>query len=116
MELKELQEFQEEFDKKYFWSWKNPKNEEERLKFLEYVTIALAGEFGEFANVIKKMMRDHRSLKALPKKEYLEKLKEEITDCFLYILITANILHMDLEKECLKKIEFNEKRFEKYRK
>jgi len=116
MELKEIQEYQEKFDVKHGWNWKHPKDVKEKLNFFQYVTVALTGELGEFANQVKKIMRDYNSLGVVPNEKDFKNLKEEITDCFIYVLITANILHMDLEKEYLKKIEYNEKRFRKYKK
>ena len=115
MTVKELQEFQKKFDKKYFkgW-WKNEQNMDQKMNFIKDMTIALTGELGEFANVIKKITRDKKTLGEEPSKERLEKLKEELTDCFIYLIILSNILEIDIEEEYLKKTKFNEKRFQKY--
>jgi NTP pyrophosphatase (non-canonical NTP hydrolase) len=75
----------------------------------------LTGEIGEFANVVKKVVRDHKVFKDKPDKERMEKLKEELTDCFIYLMILSNILKMDLEREYFKKLEYNKKKFESYK-
>ena len=49
-----------------------------------------------------------------PSKEMMNKLKEELTDCFIYLIILSNILEMDIAEEYFKKTKVNEKRFQKY--
>ena len=115
MTLKEIQKFQREFDKKYFNKyWVDEDNLDQKIDFLKDMTIALTGELGEFANVIKKISRDRKNLGEEPSKEMIEKLRDELTDCFIYLVILSNILEMDIEKEYLRKNEFNNKRFQKY--
>lgn len=115
MTLKEIQKFQKEFDKKYFSKyWVDEKNIDQKIDFLKDMTIALTGELGEFANVIKKINRNRKNLGEEPSEEMIEKLRDELTDCFAYLLILSNILEMDIEKEYLRKNEFNNKRFQKY--
>ena len=79
------------------------------------MVVALVGELGEFANIVKKVNRDNKTLNKGLDEKSLEKLREELTDCFIYIVILSNILEMDLEREYFKKMKLNEKRFEKYR-
>jgi len=114
VELGKIQEFQEKFDKAHGWCWSSPKDIHEKLSFLQYVTVALLGELGEFANILKKIVRNYNSLHIDPDEKSFEMLKEELVDLFIYLLIAANILHMDLEKVYFKKMKFNEKRFKKY--
>ncbi len=116
MELKQIQEIQDKFDKEYFAKWWDVSTEAGKIERLEFLTVALTGEVGEFANIVKKISRDHISLKMKPEDEKLENLKEELTDCFIYLMVIANFLNMDLETEYFRKLEFNKKRFEKYRK
>ncbi|MBD3155970.1 MAG: hypothetical protein GF368_04945 [Candidatus Aenigmarchaeota archaeon] len=115
MTLKELQQFQVNFDKKYFGKyWADKGDIDQKISFLKDMTIALTGELGEFANIIKKVSRDRKNLGSKPSKERTEKLKEELIDCFIYLIILSNILEMDIEKEYLQKTKLNEKRFQKY--
>ncbi len=45
-----------------------------------------------------------------------EKLREELTDIFIYILKAAGqLLGMDLEKWYFEKMNYNARRFEKYK-
>jgi len=116
MTLKELQKFQMDFDNKYFSEYWNKRHDLDwKIDFLKDMTIALGGEFGEFANIIKKVNRDKKKdIEENLSKEMMNKLKEELTDCFIYLIILSNILEMDIEKEFLRKTKFNEKRFQKY--
>ncbi|MEM5793706.1 MAG: MazG-like family protein [Candidatus Aenigmatarchaeota archaeon] len=114
MDLKEIAKFQREFDKKHGWDW-SKSSKEEKIKHLQYATIALAGEVGEFANTVKKILREFNFSREIPKGEY-EKLKEEIIDVFVYFIkIADQLLELDVEKEYLKKMEKNEKRFAKFK-
>ncbi|MEM5883018.1 MAG: MazG-like family protein [Candidatus Aenigmatarchaeota archaeon] len=114
MNLKELARFQREFDKRHGWDW-SKSSKEEKIKHLQHAAIALAGEVGEFANTVKKILREFNFSKEIPKKEY-ENLKEEITDVFIYFIkIADQLLELDVEKEYLKKMEKNEKRFAKFK-
>lgn len=115
MTLKELQKYQMDFDKKYFSKyWTNKGDIDQKISFLKDMTIALTGELGEFANIDKKVSRDRKNLGSEPSKERVEKLKEELTDCFIYLIILSNILEMDIGKEYLRKTKLNENRFQKY--
>jgi NTP pyrophosphatase (non-canonical NTP hydrolase) len=115
MDIKEIAKFQKGFDEKHGWDW-SKSSQEEKIKHLQYGTIALAGEVGEFANTVKKILREFNFSKKIPKKEY-EKLKEEVIDIFIYTIKLADqILEVDVEKEYFKKMKMNEKRFEKFKK
>ena len=54
--MKEIQQFEKEFQRKYFPKW-NKISYDDKLLFL---SIALAGEVGEFANIVKKRFRKKR--------------------------------------------------------
>lgn len=78
MDLKKIQKFQEEFDREYFSDWKHPKSGEEGIKFLQYTVVALTGEWGEFANIVKKIFRDLNRLGELPTKEQINKIERGV--------------------------------------
>ena len=112
--LKEIFEFQRKFDARRGWDWSFPKDGETRMRFLQHGTIALAGEVGEFANVLKKAMRHYESTGELPNSEDYEKLNEELVDVFIYIVKLAIALEMDLAKGYFDKMKFNDKKFAHY--
>jgi NTP pyrophosphatase (non-canonical NTP hydrolase) len=112
MSLKEICQYQKDFDKRYFRKWNESATKSE---FLQSMLVALIGEVGEFANIVKKAVRDEKTLGKTLDGDTIGKLKEELADCFIYTVILGNILEMDLEEEYYKKMKFNEKRFEKYR-
>jgi NTP pyrophosphatase (non-canonical NTP hydrolase) len=115
MSLKEITKFQREFDKKHGWDWSSS-SQEDKIKNLQYGTIALAGEVGEFANTVKKILREFQVLNKISEKDY-EKMKEELVDVFIYTIKLADqLLNFDLEKEYFKKMKLNEKRFKKFMK
>lgn len=79
---------------------------------LEFLSNALAGEVGEFANIVKKIAR--RELYGGEGKglgEAREELEEELIDVFIYIMTVAALLGFDLEKAYLAKLEKNKERF-----
>ena len=94
--LKEIFEFQKKFDRMRGWDWSSPRNEEERMKFLQHGTIALAGEVGEYANILKKALRHYESTGELPNSEGYEGLKEELVDVFIYVVKISLALGLDL--------------------
>jgi hypothetical protein len=67
MDIKEIAKFQKEFGEKHGWSW-SKSSQEEKIKHLQYGTIALAGEVGEFANTVKKILREFNFLKKFQKR------------------------------------------------
>ena len=120
MELIELQKLQRKFDEEHFprfWKdfWKKKPSDKELLDKLLHLTIALVGECGEFANVVKKIDREFEHQGEKISEEKLQKLKEELVDILIYVLIIANVLNMNLEEEYLRKRKINEKRFERFK-
>ena len=63
---------------------------------------------------MKKIDRDFRCDKKNTLKNRIRKLREELVDIFIYVLILANLLEMNLEREYFKKRKINERRFSKY--
>ncbi len=81
----------------------------ERLRFL---ALAIAGEAGELANLIKKEWRGD----VLDFRQWLvdkqPEIGAEMADIMLYMNHMANLLSLDLEEEIVKKTVFNLKRWE----
>ena len=64
---------------------------------LEYAALALAGEAGEFANMVKKNWRENRAIGELIRHEQREAMVEELGDCLWYIVLAAERLGVTLE-------------------
>lgn len=73
---------------------------------LPFMVLALCGETGELANLIKKVERG-----SLPFEEAVEDIREETVDVFTYLLNVAGLLGMDLEHAYRMKRYRNETRF-----
>ncbi len=73
-----------------------------------YLTICLAGEVGEFANLIKKGMRGDYQIND-PQYEYA--LAMELTDVFIYLMNLAGLMGIDMEKLYQMKRDINAERF-----
>jgi NTP pyrophosphatase (non-canonical NTP hydrolase) len=110
MTLQELIELQKQFDSehrsKFDWSLHI---DDSNLDILEFLMIALTGEVGEAANIVKKIVRGDYTLN-----DNKSELAEEITDIFIYTLKLAYQMDIDLEKEYMKKLEKNQERFKRY--
>ena len=116
MEVKDLVKSQVEFDRRHGWDWSDA-SEEEKVEHLQYLAVALCGEIGEFANLVKKIARRFRSKGELPSQAEWKELKEELVDVFTYILKGAGeLFKIDLEKEYLEKMKTNEERFKEFEK
>ncbi len=115
MNLKDLMEFQKEFDKRHGWDWSKA-GKKERLENLNYLAIALAGEVGEFCNLVKKVTRKFKSKGELPSEEEWKEMKEELVDIFIYVIKgAAELFNMDLEEEYFRKMKLNEERFKEFK-
>jgi NTP pyrophosphatase (non-canonical NTP hydrolase) len=112
--MKAMFEFQKAFDAKRGWDWSHPKNRKEQMHFLQHGTIALAGEVGEFANELKKVMRHYESTGELPSKEIYQSLKEEIVDVFIYVVKLSIALGLNLNHGYYSKMKVNDKKFANY--
>lgn len=71
-------------------------------------TLAMAGELGEFANIVKKIERGSLDIHD-PKVRY--DLMMELTDVFVYMLNLAGLLRIDLYKSYMHVRGLNEQRF-----
>ena len=58
---------------------------------------ALAGEVGEYCNLVKKKYRD--------KAYYPKEIKSELSDIFIYLILNARHFNINLEKAILEKIK-----------
>jgi len=115
MDIKVLQEMQKQFDLEYFPGFWQIKEDKDFLNSLKHIAIALAGEVGEFSNIVKKIDRIVMNMGGEIDSKFIEMLKDELIDIFIYVLIGANLLGIDLGKEYLKRLEYNKKRFSSFR-
>jgi len=110
MEIDQFKSLQQKFDEEYIGPY------ERKPEDFLFLAAALAGEVGEFANLIKKYYREKRMNRLVETdqdRDYLSEMKKEIIDVFCYFLIIANQLNLDIEKEYLENLESNKKRFKK---
>ena len=75
---------------------------------IPFLTICMAGELGEFANMVKKIERG--SLDSSDP-QVMHALRLELVDLFIYLCNTAAMLQLDLAATYKTKREFNEQRF-----
>lgn len=73
---------------------------------LPFMVLALCGEAGEVANLVKKIERGSHT-----RQELDAALREEVVDVLIYLLIIADTLDLDLEAGYRIKRAINEKRF-----
>lgn len=71
-------------------------------------TLAMLGEAGEFANIVKKIERGSLDVKDAKVRMMLA---NELTDVFVYMLNIAALLNIDLEKSYMMVRANNERRF-----
>ena len=88
-----------EFSKKRDW---------DQFHSLKNLAISISLESSELLEIFQ---WEKESSEFYKKKENLSKIKEEVADIMLYLLRFSDIAGIDLEKECLKKIEINKKRY-----
>jgi NTP pyrophosphatase (non-canonical NTP hydrolase) len=83
-----------------------PQVQGEVIPSLIHHTLALAGEVGELANIVKKIDRGDRHY--VDVKDDMEK---EVADILIYVANIAGILDMNLAQAFHDKSAFNERRF-----
>lgn len=115
MDISRLQELQKEFDLEYFPGFWRIDSDADFMNSLKHVCIALAGEVGELSNIVKKLDRRLMNLGGGVGDDDLDRLREEVTDIFIYVLIAANLLGMDLGDAYLKRLEYNRRRFSEFK-
>ncbi len=111
MHLEDITKFQKEFDARHGWTDEFKEFDDKFFDRLQYAAIALPGEVGEFANMLKKIIRE-KKLTGKVNSEYLASMKEELTDVFIYLIILSIILKVDIGEAYYGKMKRNE---EKYR-
>lgn len=76
--------------------------------------VGLFGEIGEFANLVKKInIGLERGVDYPASLEASESfLRQELVDCFIYILRFGAILEINLSEETLRKIDQNKSKYE----
>lgn len=79
-------------------------NQEARCKKL-FFSNALAGEVGEYCNLVKKIHRDKRF-----NSDILTNIENELADIFIYLVLNAKQYFIDLELAILNKLMILEKR------
>lgn len=89
---------------RWFGDTVDPKN----ISGIIHHTLALAGEVGELANIIKKI--DRGSLDPRQPRVRFD-LSMELTDVFIYVLNLGALLGVDLEEAYKQKRAVNEQRF-----
>jgi len=105
MELKQIFELQREFDRKLGWNtYERCNTPEEALKFMEHFILVMVEELGEISRVRKQYYRDKQDFA-------IQQLKHELIDVFVYFMQACTALNMDLEKDYLDKLKYNEDRF-----
>jgi NTP pyrophosphatase (non-canonical NTP hydrolase) len=110
MEIEDFKKLQKEFDTKYIGPYNDLPGD------LLFLTTALAGEVGEFANLVKKYYRlkaKDIAVAGEEQRDYTTEMKKEIIDVFCYFLIIANQLDLDIEKEFKENLDRNKNRFKK---
>ena len=110
MELQDIRRRQAEFDRRHAGPrpW-DEKIDAGSLDVLEHLTVCLAGEVGEFANVVKKTVRGDISFS-----DAKPALAEELADAFIYIVKICNQMDVDLESEFMNRLSFNAERFRRF--
>ena len=105
MELKQIFEMQRDFDRKLAWNtYEKCHTPEDALKFMEHFVLVMVEELGEISRIRKQHYRDKQNFA-------IDELKHELMDIFVYFMQACMALNIDLEREYLEKLKFNEKRF-----
>ena len=94
---KRLRDFAEERNWEQFHS---PKN----------LTMALTAEAAELLEIFQ-WLTEEQSREIVKSEEEMARVREELADVFIYLARLADKLNIDLEKEVIKKIALNEKKY-----
>lgn len=90
-------------------TWTNKANmgRGDRIRFL---ALAIAGESGELANVVKKQWRDSARWDDAQIRANYEATCAELADVMIYAYVLADLLGVDIDAECERKMLEVEKR------
>lgn len=113
MGIKDIAQFQKEFDKRHGWIDDFSSYDEGFFERLQYATISLAGEAGEFSNFLKKILRE-RKLTGRVDESLMAGMKEELVDTFIYLIILSIILKVDLGSAYHEKMKFNKQKYKRF--
>jgi NTP pyrophosphatase (non-canonical NTP hydrolase) len=110
MEIKEFLRIQREFDRSHAteFNWSSPQLPLD-VNALAFLVIALCGEAGELANIVKKVARGTAKLV-----DQTGNIRSECADVLIYLLKLSDHLSIDLEEAFLDKLEQNRMDFKKY--
>ena len=98
MDEKKIKLILRKFAKKRKW---------DQFHTLKNLAMALSVEASELVEIFQ---WENEDSKFYEDKKVLKKIKEKTADIMLYLLRFSDISGIDLEKECLKKIELNKRR------
>jgi dCTP diphosphatase len=74
------------------------------------LTMALAGETGELLELFQWLKEEETQASRLSKSDLI-RVKEEMADVYIYLILLADKLDVDLDKEADKKIKQNKKKY-----
>ena len=101
MDVKYIQNKLSDFAKKRDW---------EKFHSLKNLAISINIESSELLEIFQ--WDDNQEIdEKLKKKQFKERISDEIADVLLYLLRFSQIANLDLEKICLKKIKKNAKKY-----
>ena len=101
MDVKYIQNKLSDFAKKRDW---------EKFHSLKNLAISINIESTELLEIFQ--WDDNQEVdEKLKKKQFKERISEEVADVLLYLLRFSQIANLDLEKICLKKIKKNAKKY-----
>ncbi len=101
MDVKYIQNKLSDFAKKRDW---------EKFHNLKNLAISINIESSELLEIFQ--WDDNQEVdEKLKKKQFKERISEEVADVLLYLLRFSQIANLDLEKICLKKIKKNAKKY-----
>jgi NTP pyrophosphatase (non-canonical NTP hydrolase) len=94
--IKEIQLQIDRLNEKYFDS--------QTYADVPFITISLAGEVGEVCNEIKKISRGSDP------KRHVRELSQELADVFVYLVMLARVMDIDLDEEIKDRLHTIERR------
>lgn len=107
MNLEQIIALQRTFDQQHEGDFKwDQRIDKDHLGMLEYLALSLAGEAGEVANAVKKVIRGDLSYD-----EQRKEIELELADVFIYLIKFAYQMDFDLSARFMEKMEINRKRF-----
>ena len=101
MPTEDIQERLRQFARDRNWGqFHNPKN----------LVMALTGEVGELSELFQ-WLTEKQSAEIMSDPKKSEMVRHEIADVYLYLLLLADVLKMDIEQAAIEKIDVNSARY-----